>query len=263
MVPETLAARADAVRDGPRGAASASFAIGAARYADSGFTRAVLRGAEYRGAQHRSPSRFAEAARDPRPRAAGARLPLRARARQGRARARLGVRPSGDGRSRRSTRELAAFATGLPRGTGLLVTADHGVVDVPAHRHTSSTRAPELLDGVRQSAGEPRCLQLYLEPGCRRRRPCRTRRAVAGGRGTSARGCCRATRRSRRALRRRRPRGASVASATCSSRRARASPTTTVARPIARPRPMIGQHGSMTDEEVRIPLVRAGAYERA
>ena len=26
---------------------------------------------------------------------------------------------------------------------------------------------------------------------------------------------------------------------------------------------MIGQHGSMTDEEVRIPLVRAGAYERA
>ena len=38
-----------------------------------------------------------------------------------------------------------------------------------------------------------------------------------------------------------------------------ASPTTTGASPIGA-EAMIGQHGSLSDEEARVPLVRGGAY---
>lgn len=57
-------------------------------------------------------------------------------------------------------RELAA-ALG-PRD-GLLVTADHGVIDVPTHAHVLV--GEDLLEGVRFMAGEPRCLQLYFDQG--------------------------------------------------------------------------------------------------
>lgn len=46
----------------------------------------------------------------------------------------------------------------------LIVTADHGVVDVPATRHIDFG-CPEQLIGLRAIAGEPRCVQLYLEKG--------------------------------------------------------------------------------------------------
>ena len=49
--------------------------------------------------------------------------------------------------------ELAAFERRMPRGTGLLVTADHGVIDVPAHRHVFIDASPELLEGVRHVGG--------------------------------------------------------------------------------------------------------------
>jgi hypothetical protein len=52
----------------------------------------------------------------------------------------------------------------LPPGTSLLLTADHGMVDVPeAHRHDYSA-VPSLIQGVRHTAGEPRMVHLYLEP---------------------------------------------------------------------------------------------------
>jgi hypothetical protein len=41
--------------------------------------------------------------------------------------------------------------------------ADHGVLDIPEHSHIFVDSAPGLLDGVRFMAGEPRCLQLYFE----------------------------------------------------------------------------------------------------
>jgi hypothetical protein len=59
--------------------------------------------------------------------------------------------------------ELARFVQALGPCDGALLTADHGVVDVPARSHILIDSAPELLEGVRFVAGEPRCLQLHFE----------------------------------------------------------------------------------------------------
>ncbi|WP_432513928.1 alkaline phosphatase family protein [Kineococcus sp. SYSU DK001] len=60
---------------------------------------------------------------------------------------------------------LAALARRLPRGTLLVVTADHGMVDVHAPRRLDLAAEPGLLAGVRHCGGEPRTVQLYTEPG--------------------------------------------------------------------------------------------------
>jgi hypothetical protein len=57
------------------------------------------------------------------------------------------------------------LAAGLPRGATLHVTADHGMVDVPHHQRIDLAHDPDLARGVRHSGGEPRCPQLYCEPG--------------------------------------------------------------------------------------------------
>ncbi|WP_419722723.1 alkaline phosphatase family protein [Sinomonas albida] len=51
----------------------------------------------------------------------------------------------------------------LPAGTLVLVTGDHGMVDVPAHRRIDFGAEPELVEGVRHTAGEPRMVHLHLE----------------------------------------------------------------------------------------------------
>lgn len=56
------------------------------------------------------------------------------------------------------------LSTQLPPGTLLLLTADHGMVDVPEVARIDYSRAPDLVAGVRHTAGEPRLVQLYLEP---------------------------------------------------------------------------------------------------
>lgn len=58
----------------------------------------------------------------------------------------------------------AAFAQPVPPGVGVLVTADHGMVDVPQHRHLVVDEGDRMLDGVRHFGGEPRMLHVYLEP---------------------------------------------------------------------------------------------------
>lgn len=60
---------------------------------------------------------------------------------------------------------LSTLARGLPTGTLLVVTADHGMVDCPLGRRLDIAAAPGLRDGVRHVGGEPRLLQLYVEPG--------------------------------------------------------------------------------------------------
>jgi hypothetical protein len=65
-------------------------------------------------------------------------------------------------------RAMAALYRALPRGTVLLVTADHGMLDLDhGHRHDLA-RTPGLLAGVRHIAGETRCLQLHVEAGATR-----------------------------------------------------------------------------------------------
>ena len=161
MVPETWQRAATvfetAAHDGIR-----SFAVGAARYADSGFTHAVLRGAEYRPAATIA-DRFAEA-RGLLDREPGAlvylyvpELDQAAHAHGWESDRWLTILEQLDA-------ELAAFERRMPRGTGLLVTADHGVVDVPPHRHVFVDDRPDLLEGVRHVGGEPRFLSLYFEP---------------------------------------------------------------------------------------------------
>ncbi|PRY18409.1 alkaline phosphatase family protein [Kineococcus rhizosphaerae] len=60
---------------------------------------------------------------------------------------------------------LAELARRLPAGTLLVVTADHGMVDVHAPQRLDLAAEPGLLAGVRHAGGEPRTVQLYTEPG--------------------------------------------------------------------------------------------------
>ena len=141
----------------------AAVAVGPARYSDSGFTHAVLRGAEYRSAGSIA-ERFSAAAgwlREPGPPGL---LYLYV--------PELDViaHKSGWESAEWTTRledvdgELNRFVAGLGATDGLLLTADHGVVDVPTSSHILIDSAPELLEGIRFVAGEPRCLQLHFEP---------------------------------------------------------------------------------------------------
>lgn len=58
----------------------------------------------------------------------------------------------------------SAFAQAVPPGVGVLVTADHGMIDVPRHRHLVIDEGDRMLEGVRHCGGEPRMLHVYLEP---------------------------------------------------------------------------------------------------
>ncbi len=62
-------------------------------------------------------------------------------------------------------RELARLARLLPRDSLLVVTADHGMVDVDPRRRWDVAEEKGLREGVSLVAGEPRALHLHLEPG--------------------------------------------------------------------------------------------------
>jgi hypothetical protein len=57
------------------------------------------------------------------------------------------------------------LAEGLPSDTLLLITADHGMVNVPQQSRLDLAVEPELAAGIRHVGGEPRSLQLYCRPG--------------------------------------------------------------------------------------------------
>jgi hypothetical protein len=57
------------------------------------------------------------------------------------------------------------LAEGLPPGSVLLVTADHGMVDVPFRNRLDLAVEPDLAAGIRHVGGEPRALQLYCRKG--------------------------------------------------------------------------------------------------
>lgn len=137
--------------------------IGPERYRGSGFTAAVLRGATYLGAATIG-DRLARAAqwlREPGP-AAIAYVYVPELDSTGHA----AGSESGAWTTWLETLDaaVATLAGALRASDGLLVTADHGVLDVPAHAHVLVDGIPGLLEGVRHIAGEPRCLQLHLEP---------------------------------------------------------------------------------------------------
>ena len=63
----------------------------------------------------------------------------------------------------RLDRELARLARALPPGTLLVVTADHGMVDVDRSHRWDVARTPALATGVELVAGEPRALHLHTQ----------------------------------------------------------------------------------------------------
>lgn len=140
----------------------ASYVVATENHRNSGLTRAILRGAAYRAASSIN-GRFAEA-REILDANENAIVYLYI--------AELDKAGHSDGcESARWTNQLEEidgairdFVGSLRPGEGALVTADHGMLDVPAHSHVLFDEIPGLADGVRFVAGEPRCLQLHLHP---------------------------------------------------------------------------------------------------
>jgi hypothetical protein len=59
---------------------------------------------------------------------------------------------------------MRSLAAKLPPHTLLLLTADHGMVDVAGEQHVDFSADPALIDGVAHTGGEPRMVHLYTEP---------------------------------------------------------------------------------------------------
>jgi predicted AlkP superfamily pyrophosphatase or phosphodiesterase len=62
-------------------------------------------------------------------------------------------------------RVVEQVVDGLPDDAALLVTADHRMLDVPADTRLDLDDRPDLADGVRLLAGEPRARYVHTEPG--------------------------------------------------------------------------------------------------
>jgi hypothetical protein len=60
---------------------------------------------------------------------------------------------------------LSRLLEALPRNAALLVTADHGGLNVPPETRVDLDTDPRLGEGVRVVAGEPRVRYLHTEPG--------------------------------------------------------------------------------------------------
>lgn len=60
---------------------------------------------------------------------------------------------------------VAELLARVPRGTVVLVTADHGMIEAPLERRRDLALDPVLESGVRLLAGEPRAPQAWCEPG--------------------------------------------------------------------------------------------------
>lgn len=138
-----------------------SFAIGAERYRSSGFTQAILRGAEYRSGSSIL-ERFTEARRilDGSPRAL---IYLYVPELDQIGHAKGASSPEWTAALETLDAAVRDFASTLGRREGLLLTADHGMLDVPESSHVLFDTVPGLLDGIRFVAGEPRALQLHFE----------------------------------------------------------------------------------------------------
>lgn len=237
-----------------------SFAIGTERYRSSGFTGAVLRGAEYRSGATIS-DRFEEARRvldavdrgliylyvpelDQAGHSAGWQSPLWTTALE------------------ELDRSVRAFAPTLGRGEGMLLTADHGVLDVPPSSQVLFDSEPSLIDGIRFVAGEPRALQLHFEPDAshnHRERVLAAWREIEGARSWIV------------------PRAEAIESGwfgpvvnpevvprigdiIVAARKGIAYYDSRVTSNTGRN--MVGQHGSWSTDELAIPLLRFGAFAR-
>lgn len=230
----------------------ASYAIGVPAYADSGFTHAVLRGAEFIGGRTMA-DRF-DAARNVLGTPGPSLTYLYVAELDQAAHARGWESPRWTAELETLDALVARFAAILGPRHGLLVTADHGIVDIPESGHVLFDTAPELLEGVDEVAGEPRLLHLYAGAGADE--VAARWRGVEGGRAWVA------------------TRDEAIAAGwfgpvVAPEVAPRIGDVLVAARkriayydsrdPQRTGRNMIGQHGSLTAEETRVPLLRFGA----
>jgi len=151
--------------------------------------------------------------------------------------------------------ELRRWDHQLASGIGAVLTADHGMIDVPAHRHVLLRDGDELLDEVELVAGEPRMLHLYTAEGSVERVASRWRESESGRSWVMTRDEAVEAR---------------LFGAVDPAVVPRIGDVLVAARSgVAyyddrladkKPQRMIGQHGSLTDQERIVPLVRFGAF---
>lgn len=242
-----------------RGLGVRASAIGQPRYATSGFTRAVLRGAEYVPAQSIE-ARFAEARR------------ILDRAQPSLTYLYISeldmIAHAKGWESVEWLTELELvdaligdFASRLAPGEGVIVTADHGVLDVPHTAHVLFDTAPALIDKVELVGGEPRCLQLYLADDAT---DADRDMLAAAWRDTEEERAWIATR--SEALD-----AGWFGPVVAADNLPRIGDVIVAARKRiayydsrdtnSSGRSMIGQHGSLTADELRVPLIRLGDFE--
>jgi hypothetical protein len=152
---------------------------------------------------------------------------------------------------------LNAFLKNLPERTGVVITADHGMIDIEQSEHVLLDEQG-LLDQVAHVGGEPRCRYLYLEHGVHAQRVAQRIQRAEGERawvgtrdqwieaGVFGKVAAEVA-----------PRLGDVIIAA----RERVAYYTLQDDPQARS--MIGQHGSFDDDERGIPVVLGGAFAHA
>ena len=236
-----------AARDGHE-----SFAVGFAGYAHSGFTKATLRGAEFVAAttaRSRIDAAY-ELARTHPGSLVYCYLPEVDKAGH-----KHGIA------SREWVAALedvdAALAARVPPGVGVIVTSDHGMVDVPHNRQVVLEEAH--LEGVRHVGGEPRMLHAYVGAEGEADAVAARWRADLDGIADVI---------TRDEAIRAGLFGPIVTDAAAS----RIGDVLAIARGTwalydgtasdQRARGMIGQHGALTPEERQVPLIRLGEFSR-
>lgn len=155
---------------------------------------------------------------------------------------------------------IRSFLAAVGPTVGLLVTADHGVVDVPEYAQVIFDEDPDLLVGVRHVAGEPRCLQLYFDPAADEATRAST---IAAWHASEDDRSWVATRDEAieagwfgEVSESIRPR---IGDLLIAARKGIAYYAST--SPL-RARQMVGQHGSWSPAELQVPLLRFGAFAR-
>jgi hypothetical protein len=240
-----------------RAAGVPAWAVGPGRYRATGFSAAVLRGADYVAGESIADrlARAGELARS------GGIVYVYVPELDVASHAHGGESPQWTRALETVDAAVRALASTLPSDIGLLVTADHGALDVPQSAHVLIDREPSLVDGIRFVAGEPRTLQLHIEPDASDEQRARILDAWRAAESERAWVVSRSE-----AI------AAGWFGAIAPEVEPRIGDIIVAARKRVayydgrtatdKARAMIGQHGSWSPAEVRVPLLRFGAFAR-
>lgn len=144
----------------------------------------------------------------------------------------------------------------LPSDVGVVVTADHGMVDVAPHQQVLLDADPTLIEGVAEIGGEPRFRSLYLHDGVDAGELAQRWAAAEGDRAWVA---TRAEAIESGVFGDVAPEVAERLGDVIIAARKRVAYYTSTDDPRARE--MVGQHGSFSEDERGVPLVLAGALK--